>query len=119
MTASVDLLVVIKERIGDSTPEVREKLIAGRVDKEVGNRVATLDKALIKLAELKKEEKKLAKPDIEGVLSDGTVAQSHFTPKAYETWTKHKAKMAKLDKAIDEALNNSEFHKLGEVLKKS
>lgn len=115
---SVDILTEIKKRIGSSTPEVQEQLIAARVDKEVSKRVETLDKAIHKLAELKKEDIKLAKHDNVTVAGDGTQILA-YSQEGYKALGKHREKMAKLDKAIDNALNDGDFNKLGEVLKKS
>ena len=114
------ILELVKTKIAESTPIVKQRLTGMLVDREVDRRVEMLDKALAKLSELRRSEAK-CKPDNVTVSDDGTKQQNFSTAK-YEERKKLREKTVKLEKAIDAALEGESkdaFQKLKEALDKS
>ncbi len=116
--ASVGLLSEVAEKIGQSTPQVRERVVNALVEREVAARTDTLDKALAKRTELDREAKKLSKPDVEQFDVEGKVMSTSFSKARVDELKKAREQLEKLETAIDKALADNDFSKLKEIVGK-
>jgi len=115
---SGNLLSEVAEKIGQSTSQVRERVISALVEREVVARTDILDKALAKRTELDREIRKLQKPDVEQFDVDGKVVSASFSKARVDELKKAREGLEKLEKAIDKALTDNDFSKLKEIVGK-
>lgn len=115
---SSEVLVAVSERLGKSGEEVRNRVVNALVEREVASRVELLDKALAKRIEGEREIKKLSKPDVETYDMEGKVVSSSFSKARADELKKAREAQAKLEGAIDKALNDNDFSKLKDSLAK-
>lgn len=115
---SSEVLSTVAERLGNSGPAVRERVIDTLVEREVASRAEALDKALAKRNEYTRELRKLEKPDVEQFDADGKVTSSSFSKARVDELKKAREGLTKLEGAIDKALTNNDFAKLREIVSK-
>jgi hypothetical protein len=115
--AAKKVLIDVAERIKNARGDVRERLIGTLVEREIGQRVDVLDKALSKREQLERDIRKL-KPDDVSYDGDGNVVSAHYSKAKYEELKKAKDKLAKLDTAIEKALADNDFGKLKDAVNK-
>lgn len=111
----IEVLGMIAEKIKSSRDDVRKKLIALRVDRELDVRVDLLDKAFAKRAEADKALKKVNRPDVEHNDGDGNPVPGVYTKARTKEIKDAKDKLAKIEKAITSALTEDNFGKLKEL----
>jgi hypothetical protein len=116
--ASIDILSEVAEKIGQSTPQVRERVIDSLVEREVAARTDILDKALAKRTELDREIRKLQKPDVEQFDHEGKVMSASFSKARVDELKKAREGLEKLEKAIDKAITDNDFSKVKEIVGK-
>lgn len=110
----MDVLKDVAEQIKNSQPEVRKRLVAVLVDRELDNRVSLLDKALTKRAECERELHK-ARPDQISYDVDGRVVSENYSKAKFEERKKLLEQQNKLETALTGALGG-DFKKLKEIL---
>lgn len=113
-----DVLTSVSDKIKAAAPIVKDRLKNLLVERELENRVDTLDKALLKAKDLKKEFDKI-RPDTVAFDATGLKLESY----SKDVWEKRKKAsdaMENLNKAIETALLAEvpdAFAKLRDLLK--
>ena len=114
---SVEVLTQVSEAIKASGPQVRERLVANLVEKELAERVGLLDRGLQKRSDAERELRKCNKPDREVFDAEGKVISAGFSKEAREAIKKAKEALSKIDLALEKALGGNDFGKLKELCK--
>lgn len=114
---AIGVLTEVSDKIKSSAPQVRERLVAGLVEKEVASRVDLLDKGLQKRLEADREVRKCSKPDVETFDANGQSQATGFTKGAADALKKARESLDKIDKALEKALAENDFSKLKELCK--
>lgn len=112
----VAALAEVQERIKSSPEVVKAKLIARLADREIDSRVELMDKALVKLDDLRKEVYK-AKADQVTFNEDGTKTAETYSKAALDARNKAKEELDKWEQMIEKALVEGDFSKLKEKVK--
>jgi predicted transcriptional regulator len=99
------VIAEVADALATSAPEVRQRLVSLRLEREKTRRVGLLDQALVKRDQLQKEiymVKKPGKPANKVIAADGTVTESPatYTPEEYK---KLEEDTKKYNKALKEA----------------
>jgi hypothetical protein len=115
VSKSVALMAEVSASVKESAPQVRQRLVAALVEKEVISRVSLLETCLNKRVEAEKELKKASKPDTETFDADGKVVAATFSKSAADALKKARETLDKLDKAMEKALGENDFSKLKEL----
>jgi hypothetical protein len=111
---AVTLLSSISEKVKESNDAVREQVIENRVSKEINKRVEALDKALGARSAAQGDVRKLDRPDVKALDSEGKIVSEAYSEERFKELKKAREKLEKIDKAIDKALNG-DFSKLNEI----
>ena len=111
---AMGVLVEVAESLKSSAPVVRSRLVSALTERELSKRVDMLDKALVKLKELKKEADKI-RPETFVDLA-GNKVEGNFTKANWETKKKAMEKLTKLEKAVEKAFAGEEFDKLANLV---
>ena len=107
----------VTEQLGAVGPSVREKVVTLLVDAEIEKRTNAVVAVVRKLDEANAALKKINRPDTETYNEDGSVASASFTKQRLDEVKKTKETIAKLEKALDEAFDKSDFQKVFELSK--
>lgn len=113
---NTDVLEAVKTKVSASPEVVQNRIIDLLVEREVSARVDMIDQALAKLVAFKKDLEKI-KPDT-STFTEAGVETRVFSKAKFEEKKKLEEKIAKLEGALDKALENSgEYNKLVDVMK--
>lgn len=112
---ATEVLAEVAETIKNSSTAVRTRLKDTLVQREIDNRVETLDKALLKIKEARKEVQKM-KPDQVSFDTSGGKVET-WSKTAHEAKVKAEEALAKLEQAFANALGGESFDKLREMVK--
>ncbi|MDO8660404.1 MAG: hypothetical protein Q7K43_00805, partial [Candidatus Woesearchaeota archaeon] len=104
-----ELLTDVAERVKGSGTQVYEKLRDTLVDREVGERVVLLEKALVQRNQTISELRKLEKPDVETFDADGKVLSASWSKQRTEELKKKREQLQRLETAFDNALGDNDF----------
>jgi DNA-binding transcriptional regulator GbsR (MarR family) len=107
----------VTEQLGNIGPSVREKVVTLLVDAEVEKRTNAVVAVVRKLDEANAALKKINRADNETFNEDGSVATATFTKTRLDDIKKNKEIIAKLEKALDEAFEKSDFQKVFDLSK--
>lgn len=107
----------VTEQLGSIGPSVREKVVTLLVDAEVEKRTTAVVAVVRKLDEANAALRKVNRADMETFNEDGSVATATFTKQRLDEIKKTKETIAKLEKALDEAFEKSDFQKVFELSK--
>lgn len=101
----------VAKRIASSGADITERVIAHLAEEEIKRRA---DKVVQTVVEINKLTKSLDKvqPDVVSYNEDGTVANKAWSKNKLEEKKKLTDKIAKLQKALDKALDQSDFGEL-------
>lgn len=111
----VDILTEVAATLKNSSDAVKTRLVSTLVEREVLNRVDVLDKALVKLKDVKKDLEKV-KPDQETFDVDGKLISSGYSKVKADERKKAIDLKDRLEKAIELALSGDGFDKLRELM---
>lgn len=127
-TVELSAAVVLRKEVAaavaeQSKTEVRSRVVAQLVEAEIQKRAAALALALSKRQEAAKELDKIRpdieldkiRPDIAHYDENGTLAVTAFSKAVFEQKKQAKAKLEKIDKAIDAAINNADYQALDKI----
>ena len=114
-SVATDLLASVAETLKNSTDTVRARLTQTLVERKLASRVDLLDKGLTKLTDARNELKKM-RPDQVSISGDGTKNET-FSKDAWDKKAKAEEALAKLEKAVEQALTGESFDKLQEMTK--
>lgn len=107
----VEIKTAVKAKIAESSEVVQNRLVDELVEMEVKSRVALLRDGLATRDTVEREIAKV-KPDVLTYTETGAVANSSFSKAKVEELKKAKAKLAKIDTALDKAIVNADFSQL-------
>ena len=107
----------VTERLGNVGPTVRESVVTLLVNAEVDRRTTAVVTVVKKLYEATAALKKINRADVETFNEDGTVASAAFSKPRLEDIKKSKETIAKLEKALEEAFDKSDFQKVFDLTK--
>jgi hypothetical protein len=107
----------VTEQLGSIGPNVREKVVTLLVDAEVEKRTNAVVSVVKKLDDAVLALRKVSKPDVETFNADGTVASATFSKPRLDEMKKTQETIAKLEKALDEAFDKSDFQKVFDLSK--
>lgn len=103
-----DILAVVAERVGSSGPTVLERVIEIMTEEQLKKRVSTLLATMTMADNLVKDIRKI-KPDHVLLTEEGSVVSSGYSKQKLEELNKLKAKLAKVEKAINKALETGDY----------
>ena len=106
----------IAARVAETTPAMRDKLIAHFVDKEVERRAQILIKGYEATRKAGEEADKI-KPDFRTFDLEGKIASQGFTDEGNKKRNQAIARASRLERALMEALSTAEYKPLEELLK--
>lgn len=106
----------VAERLSTIGPQVKETIIQSLVHEETQKRVEATQKALSQIQVLEKEIES-TKPDQKMYNAEGNLVHEGFSQGKYQELTKKKEQLAKLTKAVEQALEGSDFKALLELTK--
>ena len=106
---------VVTERLGSVGPVVRDKVINILVETEVEKRTTAVVNVVRKLDEAVVALRKVNKPDIETFNADGSVASAQFSKTRLDDIKKAKEVVEKLEAALENAFEKSDFTKVFEL----
>lgn len=109
------LLAEVADRLENSGSDVYNRLRDEMVEKEIVDRVGLLDRAIQKRFTLVNDLRKIDKADVENFDAEGKPAFSAYSKPRIEEIRKAKEALAKIDNALDRALNANDFGKLKEI----
>lgn len=114
--AFVELIGAVKEGVKtqQDAGAVRNKVIETLVNQEVSRRSDLLLKSLEVRKAAQKELDKI-KPDIKYHDGDGKMVAEHYSPAVSKSLKTAKEKLAKIDKAIGQAVNEANYDELAKV----
>lgn len=92
---------------------IRQRVVETLVEEEVVRRSTLLAKALVKRNEQAKEVEKIM--DLVGYL-DGSISMSSFSKAKYDELKKAKEQLAKIEKAIANAINEANYDEVSKVV---
>jgi hypothetical protein len=95
--------------------EVADAAINILVEKELDKRKVQVVSAFSEYDELQKRLRRLDKGDVLSYNGDGSVATQAFSKQRLDELKKVRERMAKLEKALEDAIANSDFKKLNEL----
>jgi|CXWL01.1.fsa_nt_gi hypothetical protein len=98
----------IAETISSIAPDVEEKIIEAFVNREVNKRSDAVVNALDLLSRAENDLRKI-KPDLIALDGDGKELSATFSKAKYEELKKSKEAIVKINKAIGNALDNSDY----------
>ena len=101
----------VAEQLGNSGIQITERVITHLVEKEVSRRAEAIIKALSNLDALDKEGRKI-KPDLVGYDDAGKIISQSWSKQKIDERNVNIAKIAKLQAAIDKALDKNDFSDL-------
>lgn len=102
--SAVTILAEVAAAISDSTKEVRNRLVASLVSKEIQSRAELLGKALEERMQMGSELQKI-KPDVLAYDENGKETSSSWSKEQAKRLKETKEKLAKIDKKIELALS--------------
>ena len=105
----------VAERFAKLGGEVADAAINILVEKELDKRKVQVVSAFSEYDELQKRLRRLDKGDVLSYNGDGSVATQAFSKQRLDELKKVKERMAKLEKALEDAIANSDFKKLNEL----
>jgi hypothetical protein len=114
-SVATELLSEVADTIKNSTTAVRSRLKDALVEREVASRVDILDKALLKIREVRKEVQKM-KPDQVSFDAGGQKIET-WSKAAHEAKVKADESLGKLEGAFTAAMLGENFDKLRELVK--
>lgn len=100
----MDITLKVASAIAALAPAVEEGVIATLVERERNKRVDSIVVAIGQYDNLVREGRAFEKPDLPVYDSEGNLTSEGFSKQRYEQRTKHKERLAKLEKAINKAL---------------
>jgi hypothetical protein len=120
--SGVSIQQKVATKIAESGPAVEDIIVGKLVQAELSKRTELVMKGMGILDTLRKDLKKIDKPDIEGTFNaEGQPNNdAKYTKGKIDEITKAKQKVEKLTKAIDEALEKNDgdsYGKLNELIK--
>lgn len=115
-TQAASIRAKVAEGLKNSGEAVAQGVADQLVEKELNRRKDLISKALVKLDDLEKEQKKF-KPDNNIYGEDESIVQEGWKKETLDARKKNQAKIDKLNKAIDDALNNNNYKGLEDQLK--
>lgn len=95
----------VATQLGTIAPSVEDSVVNHFVQIEIARRSELVVAGLNKHAELVKEGKKIGGPDIVAYNADGSVKDSSFSKPRLDAVNKNNDAIAKLERAIDKAIN--------------
>lgn len=95
----------VTTQLGTIAPSVENRVVDHFVQIEIARRSELIVAGLNKHAELIKEGKKIVGPDIMSYNADGSVKDSSFSKPRLDAINKNNEAIAKLERAIDKAIN--------------
>jgi chaperonin cofactor prefoldin len=107
---------VVKTRLVDQNPSVKESYIQKQVDAKIQSRIQLVEKAINSVAEATKELRKI-KPDQVFYGVDGKVIQEAYTKELLDKKNKLVEKIEKIENALTKALEEADYSKLEELVK--
>lgn len=110
------VIAAVSERVNNSAPDVREKLITTLSDRQIQERVELLDAGLKKLKELDVAIKKI-KPDHIVMDAKGAEISSGYSKAVVEELKKAQEAHQKMEEALNLALDKNDFSKLKDKVK--
>ena len=104
--------------IAGASPIIQDKVVAHFANKEIGRRADLIVAAMDAWQEANNQLKKI-KPDQQSFDANGTLVAETFSKQKLEERNTLTRKTADLTSAVEEALNNNNYDKLGKLVGKS
>ena len=106
----------VAEKIANAGPMVHERVVTLLAEKEIERRVNLVIQATTELEKLTEQTKKF-KPDQRFLNADGQVVQESYSQAKFDERKKHLARVEKLEKALNTALDQNNFKPLEEFFR--
>jgi hypothetical protein len=120
-TSSGEVLAAVAAKVNSSSSEVRDRVVATLVERELAVRTETVEKTVAKLKELSGEFKKI-RADVVAYDESGVTVTSNWSKEQLEKKNKARAKVDQLEKALGTYFEKGDadsFNKLKDQLGKS
>lgn len=101
----MDITLKVASAIAALAPAVEEGVVSTLVERERNKRVDAIVTAIGQYDVIVREGRAFEKPDITAYNTEGNLTSEGFSKQRIEQRTKHKERLAKLEKAIDKALS--------------
>lgn len=101
----VDISQKVAEQLANAAATVTDGVVAVLVEREVNKRVEAVATGVTQLDALIREGRRFDKADVKVMDADGNLTSEGYSPGLIEQRKKHGEKVAKLEKAIEKALN--------------
>lgn len=109
--------IAVAEKITElGSAKVVDIVISNLVNAEIKNRADSLASAIKLSEETLRELRKVSKPDQISIDSNGTRTET-YSSKAFESKKKVEEKLARIEKTVQNAIDNGEWTKLHELSK--